>query len=189
MKKLILFAVVVVFSAHLMAQDSKIDIFGGYQYLHNGDVTVGGVSQPGSSQSFNGWDIAPAYKFNHFLGVEADFGGGYGSTGGVSNHLYTYTGGPIVTLGLPVIQPFAHALFGGAHLDSGASGVSVSTNGYTLMVGGGVDLKLNRLLAVRLAQVDWLYYHFSGYSAQSVTSPSFSGSNNVRISSGIVVRF
>jgi hypothetical protein len=189
MKKFVLFAVVVVFSAHLMAQDSKVDIFGGYQYLHNGDVTVNGQSQPGSSQSFNGWDIAPAYKFNHFLGVEADFGGGYGSVSGISNHLYTYTGGPIVTLGLPVIQPFAHALFGGAHLDSGASGVSVSTNGYTLMLGGGVDAKFNRLLAFRVAQVDWLYYHFSGYSAQSVTSPSFSGSNNVRISTGIVVRF
>jgi len=189
MKKFVLLAIVVVFSAHLMAQDSKVDIFGGYQYLHNGDVTVNGTSQPGSSQSFNGWNVAPAFKFNKFLGVEADFSGGYGSTSGVSNHIYTYTGGPIVTLGLPLIQPFAHALFGGAHLTSSVSGVSVSTNGYTLMVGGGVDAKLNRLLAFRVAQVDWFYYHFSGYSANSVTTPSFSGNNNVRISTGIVVRF
>jgi len=189
MKKFVLFLIVAVFSAHLMAQDSKVDIFGGYQYLHNGDTTVNGTSQPGTNQSFNGWDIAPAYKFNKFLGVEGDFGGGYGSVSGVSNHLYTYTGGPVVTLGLPFLQPFAHALFGGAHLNSGASGVSVSTNGYTLIVGGGVDAKLNRLLAFRVAQVDWLYYHFSGYSADSVTTPSFSGSNNVRISTGIVLRF
>jgi hypothetical protein len=189
MRKLGLFAIVALCSIHLMAQDSKVDIFGGYQYLHNGDITVNGASQPGSSQSFNGWDVAPAYKFNKFLGVEADFGGGYGSVSGVSNHLYTYAGGPIVTLGLPFLQPYAHALFGGAHLNSGASGVSVSTSGYTFMVGGGVDAKLNRLLAIRVAQVDWLYYHFSGYNADNVTTPSFSGSNNVRISTGIVVRF
>jgi hypothetical protein len=189
MKKFVLLAIVAMFSGHLMAQDSKIDIFGGYQYLHNGDVKVGGATEPDSSQSFNGFDIAPAYKFNHFFGVQADFSGGYGSVSGVSNHIYTYTGGPIVTLGLPLIQPFAHALFGGAHLSSGAEGASVSTNGYTLMVGGGVDAKLNRLLAVRVAQIDWLYYHFSGFSAAGVNTSSFSGSNNVRISTGVVVRF
>jgi len=189
MKKYVLFAALCLISARLMAQDSKVDIFGGYQYLHNGDVTVNGTSQPESSQSFNGWNIAPAYKFNKFVGAEADFSGGYGSVSGVSNHIYTYTGGPIITVGLPFLQPFAHVLFGGAHLASSASGVSVSTNGYTLMAGGGVDAKLNRLIAFRVAQVDWVYYHFSGYTAGNVTTPSFSGSNNVRISTGIVVRF
>jgi len=189
MKKFVLFAIVALFSVSLMAQDSKVDIFGGYQYLHSGNITVDGTSQAGSSQNFNGWDIAPAYKFNHFVGVQADIAGGYGSVSGLSNHIYTYTGGPVVTLGLPFLQPFAHVLFGGAHLNSGASGVSVSTNGYTVMAGGGVDAKLNRLLAIRVAQVDWVYYHFSGYNAASVTTPSFSASNNVRISAGIVLRF
>jgi hypothetical protein len=189
MKKFVLIAIVTAFSATLMAQDSKVDIFGGFQYLHNGDITVDGSSQSGTSQSFNGWDIAPEFKFNRFLGVEGDFSGGYGSVSGVSNHLYTYTGGPVVSIGLPFLTPFAHALFGGARIASSEDGVSVSTNGYTLMVGGGVDAKLNRLLAVRIAQVDWLYYHFSGYNASGVTTPSFSGSNNVRISTGIVVRF
>jgi hypothetical protein len=189
MKKFVLFAAMCLISVRLMAQDSKVDIFGGYQYLHSGDFTANGTSQPDTSVGYNGWDIAPAYKFNKFLGAEADFSGGYGSVSGISNHIYTYTGGPIVTLGLPVIQPFAHALFGGAHLTSGASGVSVSTNGYTLMVGGGVDAKLNRLLAVRVAQVDWLYYHFSGYTADNITTGSLSGSNNVRISTGVVLRF
>jgi hypothetical protein len=184
MKKFVLFAVVVIFSAHLMAQDSKVDIFGGYQYLHDSDITANG-----SSLGFNGWNAAPAYKFNRFLGAEADFSGGYGSISGVSNHLYTYTGGPIVTLGLPFLQPFAHALVGGAHLTSETSGVSVSTNGYTFMVGGGVDAKFNRLLAFRVAQVDWLHYHFSGFSAEGVTTNSFGGSKNVRVSTGIVVRF
>ena len=50
MKKFVLLAIVAMFSSHLMAQDSKIDIFGGYQYLHNGDVKVGGATEPDSSQ-------------------------------------------------------------------------------------------------------------------------------------------
>ncbi len=189
MKKYVLFAAVCLISVRLMAQDSKVDIFGGYQYLHNGDITANGTSQSGTSQSFNGWNIAPAYKFNKFLGAEADLSGGYGSVSGVSNHIYTYSGGPIVTVGLPFLQPFGHVLFGGAHLTSSASGVSISTNGFTLMVGGGVDAKLNRLIALRVAQVDWVYFHFSGYSAAGVNTGSFSGSNNVRISTGIVARF
>jgi hypothetical protein len=189
MKKFILFTALCLFSVRLVAQDSKVDIFGGYQYLHNGNVSVNGSSQPGSSENYNGWDISPTYKFNKFLGVEADFSGGYTNGSAFTNHVYTYTGGPIVTLGLPFLQPFAHALFGGAHLNTGDSGVSASTNGYTFMVGGGVDAKLNRLLAIRVAQLDWLYYHFSGFTADNVTTPSFSGSNNIRVSTGVVVRF
>lgn len=189
MKKFVLLAVVAVFSAHLMAQDSKVDIFGGYQYLHNGSVNVNGVSEPGTSQGYNGWDVAPAFNFNKVLGVQADFAGTYATVSGVSTHIYTYTGGPLVSLPLGPFRPFAHVLFGGSRLTGSESSVSVSTNGYTVLFGGGLDVKANRLLAIRLAQVDWLYYHFSGFSANNVSTPSFSGSSNFRISTGLVVRF
>jgi hypothetical protein len=194
MKKFVLFAVVALFSAglcslSLSAQDSKVDIFGGYQYLHSGNITVNGVSEPGSSQGYNGWDVAPAYSFNKFFGVQGDFSGGYATISGVSTHVYTYGGGPLVSLRLPVITPYAHVLFGGTRLTGESGGVSLSTNGYTVMFGGGVDAKLNRLLAIRVAQVDWLYLHFSGFSGSGFSTPSFSGSSNVRISTGAVVRF
>lgn len=87
------------------------------------------------------------------------------------------------------IEPFAHVLFGGTRLTLSQSSVSVSTNGYTVLFGGGVDAKLNKLFSIRLAQVDWLYYHLSGFSFQGQTSPSFSGSSNVRIATGIVLHF
>jgi hypothetical protein len=45
--------------------------------------------------------------------------------------------------------------------------------------GGGADVKVNRVLAVRLIQADWVYYCFSGDSE----------SHNVRVSIGIVLRF
>lgn len=57
------------------------------------------------------------------------------------------------------------------------------------MFGGGVDVKATKLVAVRLIQADWLYYHFGSNTIDGLTVPSFSQSNNVRISTGIVFRF
>lgn len=189
MKKFLLFVVVAAFSGCLMAQDSKVDIFAGYQYLHNGNVDVNGETEPGTSQGYNGWDVAPAFNFSKFLGVQADISGTYATVNGVSTHVYTYTGGPLVFVGLGPFKPYAHVLVGGARLSAGESSVSVSTNGYTVMFGGGLDVKASRLLAIRLGQVDWLYYHFSGFSGNNFTSPSFSGASNFRFSTGLVLRF
>jgi len=190
MKKLLLLAFVAGLSLPLLAQD-KVEVFGGYQYLHNGQVTVNGVSLP--SQSYNGWDASARFNFAKFLGAEGDFSGSYAGSyanvSGISPHVYTYAGGPVVSIRVGNIEPFAHVLFGGTRLSLSQSSVSVSTNGYTVMFGGGVDAKLNKLLSIRLAQVDWLYYHLSGFSFQGQTTPSFSGSNNVRIATGIVLHF
>ena len=188
MKKLLFLGFVAVLSVPLLAQD-KVEVFGGYQYLHNGNITVDGVSQPGSSQGYNGWDASARFNFLKFIGAEGDFSGSYANISGVSTHVYTYAGGPVVSFRAGSIEPFAHVLFGGTRLTGSNSGVSVSTNGYTVMFGGGVDAKLNKLFSIRVAQVDWLYYHYSGFNAAGLSTPSFSGSNNVRIATGIVLHF
>jgi hypothetical protein len=172
-------------SLPLIAQD-KVEVFGGYQYLHIGTNTSAGIN---SGQGFNGWNAAAAYNFNKNLGVEGDFSGTYAKVSGVSFHIYTYTGGPVVSMNTGKIKPFAHVLFGGAQLTGSAQGASVTFNGFTTMVGGGVDAKVNKVLAIRLAQFDWLYYHFGSKTIAGTTVPSFSGSNNVRISTGVVLRF
>jgi len=87
------------------------------------------------------------------------------------------------------VNPFVHALVGGIRLGASDEGVSVSENGFTTMVGGGVDVKAARAIAVRLVQADWLYYHFGSNTIAGVAVPSFSQSKNVRISTGIVFRF
>ena len=193
MKKSAVLVLFSLLSLPLLAQD-KAEVFGGYQYLHLGNVNVNGSTQPGSSQSFNGWDANAAFNFSKYLGVEGDFGGAYASvssSGGpsVNFHVYTYTGGPVVSADMGVIKPFAHVLFGGARLSGSSGGVSVSWNGYTMMVGGGVDARINRVFAFRVAQVDWLYYHFGSQTIAGTPFPSFSGSGNVRIATGIVARF
>lgn len=185
-KFLLLLAVLGLMALPLMAQDNpKAEIFGGYQYLHTGDIQ----SITDSSQGFNGWNVAVTGNLSKHFGVTGDFGGAYATVQGVSLHTYTYTGGPVVFANLGSIKPFAHVLLGGINLGGSDSGVSVSFNGFTTMFGGGIDARVADHVAVRLVQVDWLYYHFGSKTIAGVEVPSFSQSNNVRIATGIVFRF
>jgi hypothetical protein len=173
-KVVALLSLLLCLSVPLWSQDyPKAEIFGGYQFLHTGGDT-GGVNA-------NGWNASVTGNFNKSFGVTGDFSGAYKSVSGVSASIYTYTFGPVVSLNHEgPVNPFVHALFGGAHLGGSISGLgSASTNGFTMMFGGGVDAKVGKNLAIRVFQADWVYYRFSG----------FSESKNVRLSTGIVARF
>jgi hypothetical protein len=189
MKKFCVFIFVglLLLSLPVMAQDnSKVEVFGGYQYLHIGNNSSAGLD---NSQGFNGWGAAAQYNFNKNFGVEGEFGGAYATVSGVNFHIYDYTGGPVVFTNVGSLKPFAHVLFGGTKLSGSQSGVSISFNGFTTLVGGGLDVRVNKSLAVRLAQFDWLYYHYGSKTIGGTTVPSFSGSNNIRIATGVVFRF
>ena len=163
-------------SIPLMAADyPKAEIFGGYQYLRVNDVF-----STGHGINFNGWEASLTGNVNQWLGVTGDFGGAYKSVSGANLHIYTYGGGPVINLNhAGVVNPFVHALFGGARLGASASGVgSGGTNGFTMMYGGGADVKMSKMFALR-GQVDWQYFRFSGVTF----------SKNVRLSTGIVFRF
>jgi len=179
------------FSALMMGQDfPKAEVFGGYQYLHTGTIRINGEDLPDSSMGFNGWNTSLTGNFSKHLGLAIDFGGGYTTQDSVSTHLYTYAGGPVLQLDAGgKINPFVHALFGGIHLSGSEGGVSISENGFTMIFGGGVDARVNKAISIRVVQADWLYYHFGSDTVESVTIPSFSQSNNVRVSTGIVITF
>jgi Outer membrane protein beta-barrel domain len=187
-KSFVLIFLVGLMSLASTAQD-KLEVFGGYQYLHTGNISVDGQSDPSSSQGFNGWDGSATGYFNRFLGVTGDFGGAYATVDGVSGHIYTYTGGPVVAFRVGKINPFVHALFGGVHLTGSESGVSVSRTGFTTMFGGGVDYKVIKPISIRVIDVDWLYYHFGSTTIAATPVPSFSQNNNVRITAGVVLGF
>jgi len=137
----------------------KAEVFGGYQYTR----LEGGINM-------NGWNGALTGNVGKFFGITADLSGTYHSGG----HLYTYTFGPEVHAHLPVVKPFAHALFGGIN----AGGNGGLANGFASYMGGGIDAG-HGSFAVRVVQFDWMYAHFSGGSS----------SKNVRISVGLVGRF
>lgn len=159
MRKLPLcFAAVILFAVAAQAAP-KAEVFGGYQFTR---------MEGGSN--WNGWNAALTGNMGSFFGITADFSQVYNS--GV--HYTTYTFGPEVHAHLPVVKPFAHALFGGARLAGGGG----SVNGFASFIGGGVDAG-HGPIAWRVAQFDWFYQHFSGASS----------SKNVRISTGVVLRF
>jgi hypothetical protein len=189
-KFVVLIALLGLVSIPLMAQDTpKAELFGGYQYLHTGDISANGQTLKNSSQNWNGWDASATGYFNKYFGVQGDFSGSYATINHVSGHVYTYAGGPVIAYREGKVNPFVHALFGGIHLSGSGFGTSASLNGFTTAVGGGVDVQATKVVSLRLIQFDWIYYHFGNNTIQGVQIPSFSQSNNVRLVTGIVFRF
>jgi hypothetical protein len=157
-----------------VAQEDKAEVFGGYQYTRL-NTGVSGVD----SINLNGWNASVSGYFTKNLGISADFSGAYGSPFGVSTKMYPFMFGPIVHLpNSSKITPFAHALFGGAHLTASASGVSAGETDFAWAAGGGLDAHLNSRYSVRLAQFDFLQTRFGG-----------DNQNNFRYSAGILIKF
>ena len=174
MRKLIgLMLVFGLFSLAAVAQEnySKAEVFGGYQYTRLGSDFAG------TSLNANGWNAALTGNLNHWFGVAADFSGAYKSQSGVSLNTYTYTFGPQLAMRRGgSFTPFAHALFGGFR--STLTGAP-SINGFAFMLGGGTDVKIAKSFDLRAIQFDWLSLHANGNSA----------SDNIRISTGVVLHF
>lgn len=187
MNKIVLLVVLGLTSLPLLAQNSpKVDLFAGYQYLiAGGDQSV----SPIGGQNFNGWNAAGTYHFDQDFGLEGDFSGSYTTIAGASAHFFTYTVGPVIFVGGDKVKPFGHFLFGGARISASQSGLAESWNGYTVMIGGGVDAKVNKVVALRALQVDWVYYNFGAKTFSTGTTPPFDLAHNVRISTGVVLRF
>lgn len=196
-KFLVVLALLGLMALPLMAED-KAEVYGAYQYLRLNDVGGCGNNNGCPNVNANGWDTGASVFFNHYLGVTGDFSGTYhtqsvdtgsGSSLNVPLHFYTFAGGPVVAFNRGKINPYVHALFGGVHVGASASddGVTVSTSktGFVTMVGGGVDVRAAKVISVRLINVDWVYYHFSGI----FDGPSYGNSDNVRINAGVVFRF
>jgi opacity protein-like surface antigen len=148
----------------------QAEVFGGYAY--------GG---PGS----HGWEGSVAFNANRWLGLVADFGGQYTSldTPDSSERIRTHSFlfGPRFSARGKHVTPFAHALFGAAHNDSRAreAGLDLhfTDDSFALALGGGLDVKLSRRVAVRAFQLDYLRTSFFG-------GPQHKG----RIAFGLVLR-
>lgn len=110
--------------------------------------------------------------------------------------LKTYLFGPIVKARLHKFEPFGEILFGVAHVDAyanlsrviaGAPGstfhVQGNQNPFSLAVGGGVDVPVGKVFAVRLGEVD--------YVLTRLTNPltSTNNQNHFRYVAGVQFRF
>jgi hypothetical protein len=141
----------------------RVEIFGGAQFEHLQ-----------SNYNAVGWNASLTGNFKHVLGITGDFSGVYNSHRSNSS-VYTYTAGPVLTARLPVVQPFVHALFGGAT----ASGTGVRNNAFAMFLGGGLDIGFRKGIGFRLFQADWM---MTKYGNQTQDKQG-------RVSAGILIKF
>jgi hypothetical protein len=138
-------------------QTPPIEVSAGYSYLRLGGS--GGVNQHGGTVSVAG-------NVNNWFGIVGDFGAYHSSPPGGSLNTYTFMFGPRFSLRAGRVTPFVQTLFGGAHLRASAFGFSSGITPLAASVGGGLDLRLSRHVAMR-PQVDYIAMRSHG-STQNV---------------------
>ena len=136
------------------------DVSTAYSFVHFG---------PGSNA--NGGSFSAAVNANRWFGIAGDFGA-YSES---PTRIYTFLAGPRFSVrpARSRLTPYAETLFGDTHFT--ASGFP-STNGFTALVGGGVDLGMSRSVALR-PQFDYLAIRTGGSTL-----------NTARISVGLAFR-
>ena len=142
----------------------------------------------------NGWEATLEGKTLPFLGIVADFSSHYGSQnfvfpnppacpvnnpncGGPSNasvDVHNYLFGPRASFSVGKFRPFAEGMIGVGHVHSHTVGSDTS---FASALGGGIDYNLLRIVGWRF-QGDYIHTHLFGI-----------GQDNLRLSTGIVVRF
>ena len=155
------------------------NVFLGYSYYNTDLSSI-------DRANTNGWQASLEGKVLPWVGIVVDFSNHYGSQNFAVpcppircsfNEDFTERNilfGPRVSVSVRKLRPFAEALFGAGHVN--VHHVNSDTS-FATALGGGVDYKLLAILAWRL-QGDYVQTRFFNNTQ-----------NNVRLSTGIVVRF
>jgi hypothetical protein len=172
------------FAALAGAQAPSGNVFFGYSFYNTDLSSI-------DRANTNGWEATVEGKIVPFLGFVADFDAHYGSqnfpscatslsgvicgtyNADITEHNFLF--GPRVSFSVARFRPFAEALFGAGHVDINNGGGSDTS--FATAIGGGLDYKIIRPIAWRF-QGDYVQTRF--FSATQ---------NNVRISTGLVLRF
>jgi opacity protein-like surface antigen len=187
-----------------MAQNSeypRAEVGGGYSYIrvrvNATDASVTPARKASTSFDLHGGRGEVVGNVTRTLGIVGEFAG-YKVTGlpsGVSAHVLTYLFGPRLTYrDSEKVNPFVHALFGGAHVSGSTSGTisgfqfSGSENSFAMALGGGMDYRVNKNVAIRFVQAEYVMTRFKTNTNSAGNSVAAS-QNNFRIGAGIQFRF
>ncbi|HYL92042.1 MAG TPA: outer membrane beta-barrel protein [Alphaproteobacteria bacterium] len=186
MKKLVIVcAVLAAFSIAAGAQDyPKVEVFGGYVFNHYNLDKVG--------FNLNGGTGSISYNPTQTLGLVADISVYHGNPkfgiAELDTTRVSYLFGPKLAMrSNPKFTPYVHSLFGSVHESvtvkfPGVPSFPAETdNAFGMALGGGVDVKVHNNIAIRVAQVEYVFTKF-----RDAVDNHQSG---VRISTGIVFRF
>jgi hypothetical protein len=164
----------------LAAQDvPKAEIAFGYSFIN-----VHPDYPQITSFNLNGGGASFVFNFGNYFGIKSEFmdytgGGGaqlrkYGYTGNVGGNLFTYEFGPQIKKHSGKVQPFGEALFGAGHTGvfgtiynavNGIQAAGSSNNAFSMALGGGLDIPVNRIVSIRPVEADYLYTQFSNAKA------------------------
>lgn len=183
----------------------KAELFLGFSHFGAGTNFTSGTSG-NRMVGLNGGEASIAFNFNRYIGIVGDFSGyddsqllltGTGAnqplTVNASGTVFPYLFGPKFSFRNDSrITPFVQVLAGGVH----ASAVTVANcagtgcsplpvqNAFAMTAGGGIDIRLTRLFSLRAVQAEYMMTRFP-----SVPSGASSSQNDLRLSSGLVMRF
>lgn len=184
---------------------NKVEFFGGYSLnrVDFGSDTNNAISNDfGKSRNFNGFNASVTGNVTKYVGLKFDVSGHYKdfdfTVPGVTNRaevkasLYNILGGVQIKNNSKErkVQPFAHALAGvgiakaefnnsfcqGTPGTICPSDLNDSETGFAAVIGGGLDVKVNKRVSIRVAQIDYNPIYSNGDM-----------SNNVRFGFGIVL--
>jgi hypothetical protein len=163
------------------------NVFFGYSY-YNADLP----SLAANNVNMNGWEATLEGRVVPHLSFVADFSSHYGSQtlapttcpgplpclqppyNSVNLAVYNVMFGPRVYASIGRFRPFAEVMVGAGHVNANLAGSDTS---FATAIGGGLDYRIIRPVAWRF-QGDYVETRFFGTTQ-----------NNVRFSTGIVLRF
>jgi hypothetical protein len=166
----------------------KAEIFVGYENIHLSSNFQGASS----SNNLNGWATSLTGYFTEHIGGTAEFSAQYGTYNGAGTDLYTTLFGPsfrskLKGVGSRPVTVFGRALFGTTAGSSGETpggifAASGTVRLFTMAFGGGMDINLNRHIAIRPVQLDYVYMR-APIDNQTVHS------NGFRYMPGVIFKF
>jgi opacity protein-like surface antigen len=200
------------------AQVSKLEVFGGYSYMHmtsgqSGASSIPGLPGPTTSMNTNGWNATVTYNVSRYLGLSGEFSGQYAGDFFGASHIISISGldhsthannflfGPTFSYRTgSKWRPFAHALLGVSRTSTlpavTQNNISYARNGritadpFAFALGGGLDLNVNRRVSVRLAQIDYLRTYLNYNTAWGFENVTGlpTSQNHFRYAAGVVIK-
>lgn len=188
---LVAILILVLISGTALAQSDstpKWDLFVGYQYLLPGATVPTPFGDPNNPVPYNvpdmgkGFGSALTYNFDPRWGGEVDFGHNWGN----SNYETTVSIGPRLMWRTDGMNFFVHALVGGNFFS--VNGQQESPKGIGAIFGGGIDIPLTKLIALRLPGVDyvWSRHNYADEAAPEFTNLRRPTLGGIRLRTGLV---
>ena len=161
--RVFLFMVLLCVCSTLNAQSEappRYQIYGGYTWLSN---SFNGI--PGSEHPLNGWDAAVGFPAWHNLRFKVDVYGYRGTNLGAPQNAFFILAGGQYDFRIRRETLFGEVLMGDGGLPKnwGPNGIAGETASFAVLVGGGLDTRIARHFALRVAgHYQYSYFALSG---------------------------